>query len=276
MKVLFHKQGEFLDDVVEIARLGATQLRPYFRRLKARDISEKSRNDHVTIADQASEKAIVDAISRRFPEHNILAEEGGWEKRTPGQPSWIIDPLDGTTNFVHGIAHFAVSIGVLYQDEIHYGVIYDPIKEDLFSFARGQGVSWNGSPCHLSTRTGLAGSLLATGFPFKAHEHVDEFLSIFRETFLRAKGIRRTGSAALDLAYTAAGIYDGFFEFSLAPWDLAAGIGMIRELGGLVIDMHGSEGEDPVRVLETGNVLSGPSGLVHELREIIGHLHREE
>ncbi len=274
--MLFHHRSDFLDEIIEIAKLGADQIRPHFRSLAQGDVTEKARNDHVTVADRASEQAIIEAIGRRFPEHSILAEEGGWEKQSPDQPTWIIDPLDGTTNFVHGIAHFAVSIGILYEKEIHFGVIYDPIKEDLFSFSRGEGVSWNGNSCALNPRPSLRGSLLATGFPFKAHEHLDEFLQIFRETFLRAKAIRRTGSAALDLAYTAAGIYDGFFEFSLAPWDLAAGIGMIRELGGLVIDMLGKEGEDPTLVLETGNLLCGSPGVVRELRAVIGDLHRKK
>jgi len=272
--MIFQHHQEFLDEVSHIAGLAGERILAHFRRLDSSEISLKARNDHVTIADREAEAVIVEAIRKRFPEHGILAEEGGREQRAEKQPVWIIDPLDGTTNFVHGIAHFAVSIGVLSGSEIAYGLIWDPVKGDLFSCARGEGVFWNGRKCALSSREGLEGSLLATGFPFKAHQHLDEFLAIFRETFLRAKAIRRTGSAALDLAYTAAGIYDGFFEFSLAPWDLAAGIGMIRELGGLVIDMDGEEGEDPMRVLESGNVLCGAPGVVRELRNIVSRLHR--
>lgn len=272
MKMLFQDKDKSLQEIEKIARMGAEKIRPHFRHLSAEDISQKSRNDHVTIADREAESCICEAIEQHFPGHAILAEESGWSHRLKDTPTWIIDPLDGTTNFVHGIAHFAVSIGVLLEGEIHYGLIYDPIKEDIFKFSRGGGVWWNGHRCILSQRQGLEGSLLATGFPFKAHEHLDDFLQIFRETFLRAKAIRRTGSAALDLAYTAAGIYDGFFEFSLAPWDLAAGIGMIRELGGSVIDMLGNSDDPPTRVLETGNVLCGSPGVVRHLRKIVGNV----
>jgi len=267
--MIFQDHQEFLDVVSRMAGLAGERILEHFRRLDSSEISLKTRNDHVTIADREAETVIVEAVRKRFPEHGILAEEGGREHGSAEQPLWIIDPLDGTTNFVHGIAHFAVSIGILSGSDLQYGLIYDPFKKDLFSFARGEGVFWNGRKCALSSRNGLEGSLLATGFPFKAHQHLDRFLAIFRETFLRAKAIRRTGSAALDLAYTAAGIYDGFFEFSLAPWDLAAGIGMIRELGGLVMDMDGKEGEDPMRVLESGNVLCGAPGVVRELREVV-------
>ncbi len=267
--MLFPDRPVSAAEVERIARKGAERARFHFRKLRASEVSEKARNDHVTIADREAEECILDAITDAFPDHRVLAEESGWGPSEGDSPLWIVDPLDGTTNFIHGIAHFAVSIGVVVNDNVCCGVIYDPIKEDCFSFSRGSGLTWNGRPVTPSLRESLAGSLLATGFPFKAHDRLDDFLAIFRETFLRAKAIRRTGSAALDLAYTAVGIYDGVFEFGLAPWDLAAGVGMVREIGGTVIDMKGADNKDPLRVLRTGDVLCGSPGIVTELYEII-------
>jgi myo-inositol-1(or 4)-monophosphatase len=218
----------------------------------------------VSIADTEAEAAIVAMIERRFPDHAILTEESGWHHRAPDRPTWVVDPLDGTTNYVHGLAHFAVSVGVVVDDEVRYGVVYDPIKRDLFRAQRGHGATWNGRPCGISGRTGLEGSLLATGFPFKAHHVLDRFLAIFREVFLRCKAIRRPGSAALDLAYTAAGMYDGFFEFALSPWDIAAGSLLVEEAGGRVRNMEG--GAD---IMTEGNVLCGPPGVVDELLEVV-------
>ncbi len=262
--MLFHEPLAFLDEVESIARLGADSLLPRFRSLEADQIDEKARNDLVTIADRESEAAILQAIAQRFPDHAVLSEEAGWRGRDPSKPTWIVDPLDGTTNFVHGLAHFAVSIGVAFEDEMLFGVVLDPIKNDIFRGARGHGAWWNGERCSISSRTTLPGCLLATGFPFKAHDILDRYLAIFREVFLRCKAIRRPGSAALDLAYTAAGLYDGFFEFRLAPWDLAGGTLLVEEAGGAVAAIDG--GDD---IMGEGSVVCGPAGVVEELLEII-------
>lgn len=260
----FHPTPEFLEAVESVARAGADQLMPYFRRLTSDQVSEKASNDLVTVADRASESAILAAIGQRFPSHNILSEEAGWSARSSSDPTWIVDPLDGTTNFVHGMPHFAVSVAVTAEDRIQAGVIIDPVKGDVFRAARGIGTWWNGGRCRVSRRTSLSGAMVATGFPFKAHGLLDPYLAIFRDVFLDCKAIRRPGAAALDLAYTACGIVDGFFEFQLSPWDIAAGAVMVEEAGGSISDMDG--GDD---YLATGNVLSGSDGVRRDLLEIV-------
>ncbi len=267
--MLFHKPLEMLDSIESIARSGARQLMAHWRSLEEDQVTEKARNDLVSDADRASERAILADIEGTFPDHSVLSEEAGWSRRSTAGPTWIIDPLDGTTNFVHGLPQFAVSVAVSVEDRIEYGVIIDPVKNDVFRAARGNGVWWNGKPCRISDRPSLRGALVATGFPFRAHQLLDPYLAIFRDVFLRSKAIRRPGAAALDLAYTACGIFDGFFEFKLSPWDVAAGCLMVQEAGGTATDMDG--GPD---VLSTGNVLCGSDGVHRELLEIV-QSHRE-
>jgi myo-inositol-1(or 4)-monophosphatase len=261
--VLFQAET-FLAEVESIARLGGRQLLRHWRSLSADQVTEKSRNDLVTVADLASERIIVEAVRTKFPDHRVLSEEAGWSDRTGDGPTWIVDPLDGTTNFVHGIPQFAVSIGVAFDGRVDYGVIFDPVKNDVFTAARGCGASWNGASCRVSGHGGLEGSLLATGFPFKAHRLLDPYLAIFRDVFLRCKAIRRPGAAALDLAYTAAGLFDGFFEFQLSAWDTAAGAILVEEAGGVITDMDG--GAD---YLGSGNVVCGSPAVHAELLAVV-------
>ena len=262
--MLFQDPEAFLAEVEEIAALGAEQLMAHWRALDPDQINEKARNDLVSAADLASEKAIIGAIRSRFPDHSILSEEAGRSTPTDGGPTWIIDPLDGTTNFVHGIPQFAISIGVAVEQRIDFGVILDPCKNDLFSAIRGRGARWNGAVCRVSERKGLSGALIATGFPFKAHRLLDPYLAIFRDVFLSCKAIRRPGAAALDLAYTACGLFDGFFEFQLSAWDIAAGLVLVEEAGGVITGMDG--GSD---FLGSGNVVCGTPGVHRELLEVV-------
>ena len=262
--MLFQDPDRFLAQIEEIAGLGARELMRHWRSLAPHQVDEKARNDLVSAADLASEKAIIDAIRSRFPDHSILSEEAGQSTPTESGPTWIIDPLDGTTNFVHGIPQFAISIGVAVEGRIDFGVILDPCKNDIFTAARGHGATWNGTNCRVTDRQGLSGALLATGFPFKAHRLLDPYLAIFRDVFLRCKAIRRPGAAALDFAYTACGLFDGFFEFQLSAWDIAAGSVLVEEAGGLITDMNGSSG-----YLESGNVVCGTAGVHAELLEAI-------
>jgi len=258
-----------LEIAVNAARLGGMETLRHWRRLDPSQVSEKARNDLVTVADRASEEAILSLLRSADPGCSVLAEESG-ESGAPnrrGERLWIIDPLDGTTNFVQGFPHFAVSVAAVENGELLAGAIFDPIKNDLFTSAAGRGVWWNGKPCEVSLRQGLRGAFLATGFPFRAHRRLDPYLGLFRELFLRAKAIRRAGAAALDLAYTAAGIFDGFFELRLSPWDIAAGALMVREAGGVITDMQGGE-----LFLESGDVLAGAPGVHGELLEVVlGH-----
>lgn len=248
-------------------RAGANALLPYFRR-EGLAVSEKSRNDLVSEADRSSEAAIVGVLGEAFPGHAILAEEGGARqgRGAATEHEWLIDPLDGTTNFVHGHPIFAISLACRCAGELVAGAVYEPVAENLFTAARGCGARWNGRPISVTSRVGLQGALLATGFPFRAHAVLDVYLRVFREVFLAAQGIRRCGAAALDLAYTAAGIYDGFFELCLAPWDIAAGALLVREAGGQVSDLAGGE-----RFLESGHVVAGGVAVQALLREAIAN-----
>jgi myo-inositol-1(or 4)-monophosphatase len=217
-------------------------------------ITEKASNDFVSDVDRQAEDAIIAVIQESYPAHDILAEETG---DTPGKNGssdfqWIIDPLDGTTNFLHGFPQFAVSIAVKNKGRLEHGVVYDPSRQEIFTASRGAGTQLNDRRLRVSNRKGLEGALLGTGFPFKQQEHLDTYLATFKALFPMTAGIRRPGSAALDLAYVAAGRLDGFWEIGLNPWDMAAGALLIQEAGGLVSDFGG--GDD---YLQTGNIVAG-------------------
>jgi myo-inositol-1(or 4)-monophosphatase len=253
---------EITDTAVEAARRGARILDRYFRDT-ALEVRAKGENDFVTRADHESEAAVVDAIRRRFPDHHVLAEEGGYD-RGDSDFYWYVDPLDGTANFMQGLPVFSISIACRHGEHLVAGVVLDPVGDNLFTATRGSGARWNGSRIQVSRRTELAGSFLATGYPFKTRAALDVYLDAFRAVFLQARSIRRCGSAALDLAYTAAGVYDGFFELRLSPWDIAAGVLLIREAGGRITDLDGRDG-----FFESGNVVAGPPALQQELRALI-------
>jgi myo-inositol-1(or 4)-monophosphatase len=228
---------------------------------------EKQPNDFVTDIDQLAEREIIQHIRYLYPHHGILAEEGG---HTKGDDYvWIIDPIDGTTNFIHGFPHFSVSIAIQYKDRIEHGVIYDPIKQELFTATRGSGAFLNDHRIRVSQQHHLSGSLIGTGFPFRHSELLEVYLEIFKKVSAEAAGIRRAGSAALDLAYVACGRLDGFWEFKLSPWDIAAGAILIRESGGLIADFTGAE-----TFLETGNVVAGTSKVFKGLLQAVGNVLR--
>lgn len=218
------------------------------------DVTEKSVNDFVSEVDCQAEKTIIAVIREAYPDHAILAEESGAQLGRKGGDAyqWVIDPLDGTTNFLHGFPQFAVSIAMRHKGRLEHAVIYDPLRQELFSASRGGGAQLNDRRLRVSARKGLDGALLGTGFPFKQQEHLDVYLATFRALFPMTAGIRRPGSAALDLAYVAAGRLDGFWEIGLQPWDMAAGALLIQEAGGLVSDFGGGN-----TFLETGNLVAG-------------------
>jgi myo-inositol-1(or 4)-monophosphatase len=253
------KAEELLAIAIEAARTGATILEHHFRSGRL-EVSTKAENDFVTEADRASEKALVEVILGHYPDHRILAEEGTRHAGATSELEWVIDPLDGTTNYLHGLPVWALSIACRRGSELLAGVVLDPCGENLFAAARGRGATWNGRAMQVAPRAGLKGAFLATGYPFRAHAALDLYLELFRAVFRQARAIRRCGAAALDLAYTAAGVYEGFFELRLAPWDLAAGALLISEAGGRTADLDGNAG-----LSESGNVLAGPPGVVAEL-----------
>jgi len=252
----------------ESARAAGEVLRPAFRSSGLK-VEMKEKHDFVTSADRASEKAILEILAREFPDHRLLAEESG-HGGGEGEYEWHVDPLDGTTNFLEGMPMYGVSIACQHRSETVVAVVFDPERDDLFSASRGGGAQRNGEPMKISALDSLEGAFLATGYPFKARAALDVYLEVFHEVFLRAQAIRRCGSAALDLAYTAAGVFDGFFEFRLSSWDVAAGAMLVEEAGGRVCDLDGGH-----RYLESGNVLAGPPGVLRELREAVA-LHASE
>ena len=255
---------DLLDTALAAARAGSEVIRRYFR-LDGLEIGRKGKNDFVTQADRESEAAIVDEIHRRHPGHRILAEEGGGADHGQGsEHEWLIDPLDGTTNFLQGLPVYCVSIACRRGDELLIAVVDDPEGGNLFTATRGGGAWWNGKRMAVSRQDGLEGSFLATGYPFRALPTLDVYLAIFRDVFRQSKAIRRCGSAALDLAYTAAGVYDGFFEFRLSPWDIGAGILLIEEAGGVVTDLDGGG-----RSFRSGNVIAGGPTVQRDLLEIV-------
>jgi myo-inositol-1(or 4)-monophosphatase len=254
---------ERLEVTIAGAQAGARVLQEYFRKMPLAP-EEKASNDFVTIADRQSEAAVLDVLRSRFPTDQVLAEEGGFSGDADSEYQWYIDPLDGTSNFMQGLPVYTVSVGCSYRGELIAAAIVDPEGGNLFSASRGGGTQWNGQPINVSQKAELDGAFLATGFPFHAHRALDVYLDVFRDVFMRARSIRRCGSAALDLAYTAAGVYEGFFEFRLSPWDLAAGILLIREAGGAVSDLSGGDTS-----LQSGNVVAGPPGVHRGLLEVV-------
>jgi myo-inositol-1(or 4)-monophosphatase len=247
--------SEYLADLEPIAREAGALLMSYFdRHIK---IEYKGDVDLVTAADRASEKLIAERLHARWPQHGIVGEEGT-RTDTSAEFRWYVDPLDGTTNFAHGYPVFCVSIALARRDdEIEVGVLYDPTRNELFAAERGRGATLNGNPIHVSKTTRLAESILGTGFP--SHKrHKNPNIYFYQQITLRSHGVRRAGSAALDLANVAAGRYDGFWEFNLNPWDTAAGVLIVREAGGKVTRFDGT----PFR-LDSREVLA-TNGLIHD------------
>jgi len=255
--------SSLVETAVAAAVSGGEVLLANWRNLPRGSVQEKKKNDFVTHADRESETRIVTAIRERFPEDAFLGEEGGPQRGgEPGSRVWIIDPLDGTSNFVSGFPFWCVSIAAREGTELVAAVIWDPLRGEMYTAERGAGAWRNGTRLAVTGRPGLDGAFVATGFPFRNVEKIDPYLALFRAVFVRARAIRRAGSAALDLAYVAAGVFDGFFEFRLAPWDIAAGALLIQEAGGVLTDFDGGSG-----YLERGNIVAGSAGVAAGLRE---------
>jgi myo-inositol-1(or 4)-monophosphatase len=214
-------------------------------------ITIKSQNDFATEIDKRAEEEIINTILTAYPDHGVLAEESGYLNEG-AEYMWIIDPLDGTTNYMHGFPHYAVSIALKKAGVLEQAVIYDPVRQDLFTASRGKGASLNNRRIRVSRQRKLEGAFLGTGFPFKNNKNIEPYIDIFRDIFSCTSGVRRAGAASLDLAYVAAGKLDGFFEIGLKPWDCAAGILLIQEAGGVVTDF--SREHD---YLTSGNVVCG-------------------
>jgi myo-inositol-1(or 4)-monophosphatase len=229
-------------------------------------VANKGRSDFVTEVDRAAEQAIVDILLKAYPDHAILAEESG--ASGDSEYTWIIDPLDGTTNFIHGFPQYAVSIALRHREHVTQAVVFDPTRNELFTATRGRGAFMNERRIRVSRRTKLSECLIGTGFPFRSLEYLDEYVRMFRSVTEHTAGIRRPGAAALDLAYVASGRLDGFWEIGLSPWDMAAGSLLILEAGGLVSDFKG----EPA-YLDEGRIVCGAPKIFPQLLNLVGDVH---
>lgn len=225
-------------------------------------IKRKHHNDFVSEVDHAAEEAIIRTIREAYPDHAFLAEESGASGESDNV--WVIDPLDGTTNFLHGFPQYCVSIAMLNKGSLTHGVIYDPTRNELFTATKGAGAFLNERRIRVSKRTQLSEALIGTGFPFREIEHIDEYLRAFKVIAHATAGIRRPGAAALDLAYVACGRYDGFWEMGLSQWDMAAGALLIKEAGGLVTDFDGSD-----QYLDKGRIVAGTPKVFAQLLKAV-------
>ncbi|MBT3012369.1 MAG: inositol monophosphatase family protein [Candidatus Thiodiazotropha endolucinida] len=235
---------------VRAAREAGRIITRNFNRIDRLTISDKGSNDFVSEVDRNAEAVIINLLREKYPHHAILAEESG--KQGADDYIWIIDPLDGTTNFLHGFPQFAVSIALKIKGRLEVGVVYDPVSEEMYTACRGEGALLNDKKIRVSGRKGLNGALLGTGLPYRDFRFTDNYMGMLKALIKDSAGVRRPGSAALDFAYVAAGRMDGFWELGLREWDFAAGALLVREAGGLVTDIGGGE-----RYLETGNVIAG-------------------
>ncbi|MBM7059980.1 inositol monophosphatase [Pseudomonas sp. UL073] len=245
-----------LNIALRAARSAAELIFRSIERLDALSVSEKDAKDYVTEVDRAAEQTIINALRKAYPTHGFLGEEGGLIEGS-GEGAdylWIIDPLDGTTNFIRGVPHFAVSIACKYRGRLEHAVVLDPVRQEEFTASRGRGAALNGRRLRVSARKSLDGALIGTGFPFRDDQmdHLDNYLGMFRSLVGQTAGVRRAGAASLDLAYVAAGRFDAFWEFGLSEWDMAAGALLIQEAGGLVSDFTG--GHD---FLDKGQIVAG-------------------
>lgn len=225
--------------------------------MSANSVGEKGRFDYVTSSDRRSEEIVIRMLRAHFPDHQILAEESGCHGDSKSPFRWLIDPLDGTTNYIHGFPLFCASIALEVEGTMRLGVAYDPLREETFTVLKGRGARLNQRRIHVSSRKRLAQSLIATGFPFRIHKRLDSYLRQFRSFFDKASGIRRAGSAVLDLCYVACGRFDGFWEMGLSPWDMAAGALMVQEAGGKSSDFEGKN-----KFLRSGDI-AATNGLIH-------------
>jgi len=263
-----HTVHPMLNIAVRAARSAGNIITRYADQVDTLTVSNKSHNDFVTEVDQQAEQEIIGTIRKAYPEHSILAEESG--QHEGNEYEWIIDPLDGTTNFLYGFPHFAISIAARHKGRLEQAVIYDPMRQELFTASRGGGATLNGRRMRVTNRRGLDGALLGTGIPFRQSQAKwnDAYFDMMKDLIPGSAGIRRAGSAALDLAYVACGRLDGFWELDLNLWDIAAGVLLIEEAGGLISGITGKPDH-----LETGHVVTGnPRVFKAMLQKIQPHL----
>lgn len=258
-----------LNVAVKAARRAATIINRASLNLERLQIDRKQHNDFVTEVDKAAEETIIETLSEAYPNHGFLAEESG-ELLNNSDHIWIIDPLDGTTNFIHGFPQYAISIALSVNGVLQQAVIYDPNRDELFSASKGGGAYVDRRRLRVADQIKLENALIGTGFPYRQDQDVDQYLKIFADMTRQCAGLRRPGAASLDLAYVAAGRYDGFFESELKPWDMAAGALIITEAGGLVGNYRGEEG-----FLESGEIMAGNPRIFAQMAQVLGKYSRQ-
>ncbi|RCS31296.1 inositol monophosphatase [Rhodanobacter denitrificans] len=245
------------------ARSAGNVILRYMNRIDGLHVVEKQQMDFVSEVDKLAEAEIVKELRRAYPDHAILAEESGAIGKGP--LTWVIDPLDGTHNYLRGIPHFSVSIALLEKGVPIHAVVFDPLRDELYTASKGDGAYLNDRRMRVGKRENLGGAMIATGFPFRQREHLAAQLDMTRAILGQAEDIRRSGSAALDLAYVAAGRYDGYFEIGLKPWDMAAGVLLVHEAGGRYGDFAGRDG-----IPASGNLIAGNLNVAKALTDAIG------
>lgn len=251
-----------LNTAVKAARSAGKIIMRHSHELDRLTIETKGRNDFVSQVDHRAEAVIIDVIRKTYPDHAILAEESG--RHAGHEYEWIIDPLDGTTNFIHGFPQYCVSIGLKHKGTLTQAVVYDPGRNELFTASRGHGAYLNDRRIRVSKRTHLDDALIGTDFPFGEAKYLSEYVTMMRKVMMQTAGVRRAGAAALDLAYVAAGRLDAFWEMGLSPWDMAAGSLLIQEAGGLVSDFDG-EGH----YLDNGRIVAGSPKVFSQLLQVV-------
>lgn len=257
-----------LNIAVRAARAAGKEIVRAFEQLDKVEVELKGTNDIVTNVDKDAEYIIVETIRKSYPKHTIIGEECGLLVGEDNDFQWVIDPIDGTANFIKGIPHFAVSIALKVKGKLDQAVIYDPIRGEVFSASRGKGAQLNGFRIRVNKTKDLNSTILATGFPFNKKQHINAYMEMFKSLFLKSADMRRAGSPALDLAYLAAGRVDGFFEIGLKPWNTAAGELLVIEAGGLVTDFVGGHNHE-----KSGNIVAASSKILKDiLKDIRPHL----
>ena len=251
-----------LNTAVKAARRAGNIISRATRNLDVVAVREKAANDFVSEVDREAERAIISTLHEAYPGHAILAEESGASGSS--EYRWVIDPLDGTTNFLHGFPQYCVSIALEHRGTVTQAVIYDPVRNDLFTASRGRGAFLNETRIRVSKRQHMKSGLIGTGFPFKELAHLETYMAMLRDAMKGSAGVRRAGSAALDLAFVAAGRLDGFWEIGLSRWDMAAGALLITEAGGLVSDLEGNDGW-----MQSGSIVAGTPKVFVELLQIL-------
>ncbi|MDH4456780.1 MAG: inositol monophosphatase family protein [Candidatus Methylopumilus sp.] len=252
-----------LTNAVKAARRAGTIINRASQDVGTIKVHSKNYNDFVSEVDHAAERAIIQTLQEAYPDHGFIGEESG-DDRTDAEHVWIIDPLDGTTNFLHGYEQYSVSIALMSRGHLEQAVVYDPSRNDLFTATRGRGAFLNDKRIRVSNRAKLQSAMIGTGFPFRDFKHLETYLNMFKDMIKNTAGLRRPGSAALDLAYVAAGWFDGFWEIGLSKWDIAAGALLVQEAGGIVGDFEGNE-----TWINTGNIVAGNPKVFSQMLQVL-------